>query len=97
MKARLRVAVLLVLAFAAGMAAAVVLFKAPSRAPVLVQTVLNVLVLFMLFRIHRAHRNQARGVQQTADSILKKLRQHEPTGVVTEPRQSQRRPPDRIM
>ena len=95
-RGRLRLTVLLLLGFTAGIAVAGVLFKgASSRAPLLIQTILNVAVLFLLFRIYGAQKSQARGVQQAADSILRKLQDNEP--ITTEPQQPRRKRPDRIM
>jgi hypothetical protein len=98
MRLGLRLTVLLVLAFAAGLAAAGVLFNfSSSRAPLYVQTILNVLGLFVLFRIHLSQKSHARDVQQKADTILAKLKDNGPTDALMN--QTDRRPksPDRIM
>lgn len=86
----LRLTVFLMLAFAASIAVAGVLLKeAPSRALLLIQTTLNVIALFMLFPIYRRQRSHSRDVQQTADSILRKLWQDDPNhSASTKARQS---------
>lgn len=84
MRVGLRLTVLLVMTLAAGLAAAGVLFNySSSRAPLVVQTIFNVLLLFLLFRVHRTQKGHARDVQQKADAILAKLKDNQPKDALT--------------
>jgi hypothetical protein len=74
MRSGLGLSVLLLLAFAAGLATADVLSSSVSaRAPLVLQTILSVLVLFMLFRVQRAQRDAARDVQRMIDATRGQL------------------------
>ena len=91
----LRLTVLLVMTLAAGLAAAGVLFNySSSRAPLVVQTIFNVLLLFLLFRVHRTQKGHARDVQQKADAILAKLKDNQPKDALTT--QTGRRPENSV-